>query len=241
MTGRRRARGRGWRCRRAALLVGLLLAVDGPFAAAQPVQLHGADGVPIAATLHRASDLAPAVVLVHMFTRTRDDWRRFAERLQASGITALAIDLRGHGGSGGASTPAPAMALDVQAGIDYLAAQAGARRIAVIGASLGATAALMASADDPRVGGVALVSPAADYRGVRLDAALRKYGDRPLLLVASSEDPYALRTVRGMVSAPATARQVHLSPVAGHGTQLPDRDPDVTAALVDWLRRTLLS
>lgn len=228
--------------RAAALLLGLLLAGDEAFAAGQPLQLRTSDGVAIAATIYRADGAtAPAVVLVHMFTRTKDDWRRFAERLQFSGLTALAIDLRGHGGSGGASAPAAAMALDVQAGIDFLAAETGGRGIAVVGASLGATVAVMAAAESPLVRGVALLSPAADYRGVRMDAALRKFGSRPMLLVTSSEDPYARRTVQGMVSGTATGRDQRVSPVAAHGTQLLERDPDVDAVLVDWLRRTLLS
>ena len=91
--------------------------------------------------------------------------------------------------------------------------------------------------------GVALISPAADYRGVRLDAG--RYANtarRPLLLVASTEDPYALRTVRALAGrGRAPAREQRLSPVAAHGHALLDRDPEVAAALVDWLRRTLLS
>ena len=103
--------------RRAVLLVlaGLFAAPASAAAAAQPLQLRTADGVTIAAMLYQSDREAPAVVLVHMYTRTKDDWRPFAERLQAAGLTALAIDLRGHGASGGLSTPAPAMALDVQA------------------------------------------------------------------------------------------------------------------------------
>ena len=228
--------------RRAGLaLVGLLLAADGVLAAGQPVQLRASDGVTIAATVYPANGSASAVVLVHMFTRTRDDWRAFAERLQETGLTALAIDLRGHGASGGVATPVPAMALDVQAGIDFLAAQAGVRGIAVVGASLGASAAILAAADSPLVRGVALLSPSTDYRGVRIDAALRKYGGRPMMLIASTDDPLAARTVRGLVTAtpPVPAREQRLSLVAAHGTQILDRDPDVATALVDWLRRTV--
>ena len=62
-----------------------------------------------------------------------------------------------------------------------------------------------------------------------------------MLLVTSSDDPYALRTVQDMVAGGAGRREQRVSPVAAHGTQLLDRDPDVDAALVDWLRRTLLS
>jgi alpha-beta hydrolase superfamily lysophospholipase len=226
----------------ALLVPALLVVAHDAVAAGQPLQLRTTDGITLAATVYDAADAAaPAVVLVHMFTRTRDDWRPFAERLQASGVTALALDLRGHGGSGGAAAPSAAMGLDVQAAVTALAARPGVRRIGVVGASLGASAALLAAAELPLVRGVVLLSPASDYRGVRLDAALRKYGDRPMLLVTSSEDPYALRTVRGMVTDTTTAREQRVSPVAAHGSQLLERDPDVASALVDWLRRTLLS
>ena len=112
--------------------------------------------------------------------------------------------------------------------------------IGLVGASFGATAALLAAGELPVVKAVALVSPAADYRGVRLDPGLRKYGARPLLLVASTEDPYALRTVRALTEEAPPARQVRLSAVHAHGSQLIDRDPEVAASLVDWLRQTLL-
>lgn len=210
-------------------------------ARAADVQLRTADGITIAGTFHEAAGPAPAVVLVPMYTRTRDDWRGFAERLHASGFSTLAIDLRGHGGSGGASTPAPAMALDVRAAIDFLAARPAVRAIGVVGASLGASVGLMAAAEAPLVRGVAMLSPAADYRGVRLDAAVKKYAARPLFLVASTEDPLAARTVRGLVADAVPAREQRLSLVAAHGTLILERDPDVAAALVDWLRRTLLS
>jgi len=226
----------------------LILALS--FVAAQPravaaasvaVALRASDGVALTATLYEADSAAPAVVLVHMYTRSKDDWRTFAERLQSQGLTALAVDLRGHGGSGGAPTPAVAMALDVRAAIDFLAARPGVRGIGVAGASLGASLALLAAAEVSMVRGVALLSPASDYRGVRLDAASRKYGGRPLLLIASSADPYALRTLRDLIPEASTSRDQRVSAVVGHGTQLVDRDPDVATALVDWLRRTLLS
>lgn len=230
-----------------ALVVALVLRATGDAAAAsRQVQMRAADGVALAASVYDAPvSAAPAVVLVHMLTRTKEDWRPFAERLQAAGMTALAFDLRGHGQSEGSSAPAAAMALDVQAALKWLAERpdGGSARVAVVGASLGATLAVLAAAEAPAVRGLALLSPAADYRGLRLDSAARKYGARPLLAVASSEDPYALRTVRALSGdAPAMPmRESRVSAVAAHGTQLLDRDPELAAALVDWLRRTLLS
>ncbi len=223
----------------------MLLATSGAAQAAnRAVPLRAADGVALAATVYDApSSPAPAVVLVHMLTRTKEDWRPFAERLQAAGITALALDLRGHGQSEGSAAPALAMALDVRAAVAWLAgrSEVTAGAVAIVGASLGASLALIAAADTPTVRSVALLSPASDYRGVRLDAAAKKYGNRLLLLVASSEDPYALRTVRALTGEPQSAHEQRISPQAAHGSHLVDRDPDVATALVDWLRRTLLS
>ena len=122
-----------------------------------------------------------------------------------------------------------------------LAARPGVRGIAVAGASLGATAALSAAADAPAGRGVATLSLVSDYRGVRMDAAVKKYGGRPLFLVASTDDPLAARTLRGLVAEAPPAREQRLSLVAAHGTVILERDPDVAVALVDWLRRTLLS
>ncbi|MEZ5418955.1 MAG: alpha/beta fold hydrolase [Vicinamibacterales bacterium] len=217
----------------------LLLARPGD-AAPLAVQLHTSDGIGLAAALYDVPD-APAVVLVPMYTRTKDDWRAFAERLQAAGIASLAIDLRGHGGSAGPSGPSPSMALDVRAAVDFLAARSGVRAVGIVGASLGANVALLAAAEATLVRGVALISPASDYRGVRIDAAVRKYGARPMYLVASTEDPLAARTVRGLVAEGLPSREQRLSLVTAHGTLVLERDPDVAAALVDWLRRTLLS
>ena len=230
--------------RLAGALLTLLVTSVAAHAANRAVPLRTADGVALAATVYDAPSLpAPAVVLVHMLTRTKEDWRPLAERLQAAGITALALDLRGHGQSEGSAAPASAMALDVRAAVAWLAArpEVAAGAVAIVGASLGASLALIAAADTPTVRSVALLSPAADYRGVRLEAAAKKYGNRPMLLVASSEDPYALRTVRAMTGGHQPAHEQRISNQAAHGSHLVDRDPDVAAALVDWLRRTLLS
>jgi len=227
----------------AALAAAPALALPSAAIATETVQLRAADGTAVAATLYPAPrGPAPAVVLVHMLTRSRDDWRGFAERLQAAGAACLALDLRGHGASSGSAAPSAAMALDVGAAVAWLTARSDvtAGAIAVVGASFGATAALLAAGESASVKAVVLISPAADYRGVRLDGGLRKYGSRPMLLVASTEDPYALRTVRALTEDEPPGRQLRLSALAAHGSHLLDRDPDAAAAVVDWLRQTLL-
>jgi alpha-beta hydrolase superfamily lysophospholipase len=185
---------------------------------------------------------APAVVLVHMLGRSSDEWRGIAERLEAAGIASLALDLRGHGRSGGNGSELPAMIVDVRAALSWLAAQPGVRpdALGVVGASLGASLAALAVAEAPAVRAIALISPSLDYRGLRLDAGvMRKLGTRRVWLAASTDDPYALRTVRELTQE-GGAHEQRLSGVRGHGTTLLWADQDLSQALVDWLRQTLI-
>ena len=231
-------------CRRSVGVLLISLCCPGALcAASRPVSLTSADGVALAAELYEASNRpAPGIVLVHMLGRSKDEWDSVAGRLQDAGASVLAIDLRGHGHSSGSAAQLAPMVEDVRAAIAWLAARPGVRpgSLAVVGASLGANLAALAAADAPIVGALALVSPSLDYRGLRLDAGvIKKLGDRPLWLAASTQDPYALRTLKE-VAAGSGPREQRLSETPAHGTRLLADDPDLVRALVDWLRRTLL-
>jgi dienelactone hydrolase len=235
----------GW-----ALAALLLFGASADAAVSRPVTIRSDDGVALAATFYEAPrQPAPAVILLHMQTRSRDDWQAFAHRLADSGIHALAIDFRGHGGS--AAGPAgndgqpnlSRLVLDVQAARNYLAGRPEAVRgssIGILGASIGANVAILHAAGDGSIRSLALLSPGLDYRSLRTEAALRKYGTRPALLVAGGDDPYALRSVRELAKAGEGLREVKTLGPAGHGTVMLSRDPDLERALVDWFQRTLL-
>ena len=60
------------------------------------------------------------------------------------------------------------------------------------------------------------------------------------LLVASSEDPFALRSARQAVTMGDGPRELRVLSGAGHGTVMLTRQPDLVDALVDWFLRTLL-
>ena len=57
--------------------------------------------------------------------------------------------------------------------------------IGIAGASIGANLAVLDAADDPGVRSIALLSPGLDYRGLRIEAAMKKYGARPALLAGA--------------------------------------------------------
>ncbi|OFW10245.1 MAG: hypothetical protein A3H96_18330 [Acidobacteria bacterium RIFCSPLOWO2_02_FULL_67_36] len=229
-----------------ALLLLLLVLPAG--AASQRVSIRTDDGVTIAATWYEPSArMAPAVILVHMLHRSRRDWEPVASLLASEGIGALAIDLRGHGESSGttgegAQPDYSAMVRDVAAARRYLAARSDVQQahVGIAGASLGANLAVLEAAGDPSIASLALLSPSLDYRGLRIEPAARKYGNRPALLVSSDDDPYATRSVKDLKEAGGGPRETLLVSRAGHGTTMLGRAPDLSRALVDWFRRTLL-
>jgi pyridoxine 5-phosphate synthase len=227
------------------VLLSILLSPPPAEAAGTRVSVPSTDGVALAGEFYEASSRpAPAVLLVHMLSRSRGDWGSLPDRIRDAGMTALAIDLRGHGQSSGSAQDLQAMVGDVRAAAQWLTTRAGVRgdQIAIVGASLGASLALLAAVDVPQVRAVALLSPSLDYRGLRTDAALvKRLGPRSIWLAASDQDPLALRTLRDMAAEPSGPREQHVSSALAHGTVLLDKDGDVARTLVDWLRRSLLS
>lgn len=213
-----------------------------PEAAGRVVALRLADGRTVSGLWMEAqSRPAPAVVLVPMLGRSHDEWQPTAQRLSDVNINALAIDLPG---TAVPDSPAELARWHqaVRAAVTYLAGQPAdvkSGAIGVVGASLGASLALVDAADDPAVASLALVSPALDYRGVRIDSLMPSYGSRPALLVASVHDPYAARSVRALAQDASGAREVRWSNIAAHGTNLLSRDPELATAVVDWFQRTL--
>lgn len=218
-----------------------LLAASPAFAAGRAVSFRGDDGRTINATVFEPSQRpAPGVVLVPMLGRTKDDWDAIGQRLADANILALAIDLPATSSPGDPKALA-AWSNDVRAAVSYLGSRSEVRAgtIGVAGASLGASLAALAAADSGAVRSLALVSPSLDYRGVRIDAALKQYGGRPALLLASSRDPYAARSVRELAKDPPGTRDMRVSDVAAHGTVLLARDPDLVRTLIEWFQATL--
>ena len=230
-----------------AAFVAVLLFAPLTFAGTQHVTIRTEDGVSLAGTWYEpGARQAPAVILVHMLHRNRNDWEPLATRLASEGIGALAIDLRGHGESSGSvdngETPDySALVRDVVAARRYLMSRSDVQQghIGIAGASIGANLAVMEASADTSIASLALLSPSVDYRGLKIDAAMKKYAARPALFVASDEDPYALRSSKDLQKAGPGIRELLVLSHAGHGTAMLSRDADLARAIVDWFHRTL--
>jgi len=231
----------------AFLLAALFPAIDA-VAGTQRVTIRTDDGVTLAATWYEpGTRSAPAVILVHMLHKTRHDWDAVASQLASEGIGALALDLRGHGESSGTlpegeGADYSVLVRDVTAARKYVATRSDVvpSRIGIAGASIGANLAVLAAAGDATVATMALLSPSSDYRGLHIDAAMKKYGSRPALLIASDDDAYAMRSVKDLQKAGGGKREVLILTHAGHGTVMLGHDSDLARTLVDWFHRTLL-
>ncbi len=109
-----------------------------------------------------------AVLFVHGKDACRGDEFKtpsapLARQLAAAGFAVLAIDLRGHGTSSRARlTYGACERHDVLGAVDWLRAQ-GHRRLGVLGASMGASTALLAAADEPAIQALVADSPFADF------------------------------------------------------------------------------
>jgi pimeloyl-ACP methyl ester carboxylesterase len=132
------------------------------------VTLHTADGVALAADIWSPDDAAgdgaaSAVVLVHGFTAHRRDpsVMAMAHDLRDAGHAVVVHDMRGHGESEGLCTLGDRERHDVAAAV--AAARDLAPRVVVVGASLGAIAALRYAVDDPGLAGVVTVSSPAQW------------------------------------------------------------------------------
>lgn len=208
-------------------------------AAPRPVSFRAPDGRTINAIVNEAAVRpAPAVVLVPMLGRPKEDWQAAGQRLADANITALLIDLPGQTAPGDAEALG-AWHRDIRAAIDYLFSRGDVRSVGVAGASLGGNLAAVEAAADERVRSLVIVSPSLDYRGIRIEGPMRQYGARPALLIAGRQDFYAARSARELASEPPGIRELQWSDLAAHGTALLSREPDLVRALVEWFQRTL--
>lgn len=200
------------------------------------VSIDSEGGVKIAGTMYPAANSSsPAVLMLHQWMSDRHSYDDLAKRMQAKGFAVLTIDGRGFGEStkaadGSAIAPSrsneavTAMKADVNAAFEFLSKQdnVSPTRIGIVGASYGSSLALISAADNEKVKAVALLSPGVNYFGnMPVEPAIRKYGNRSLLLVAAEDDKQSANSVRKLKEAGASERhEVKIYPKGGHGTGL---------------------
>lgn len=204
-------------------------------AAPRRVTFRAADGATLSGAYYEPSRRpAPGILLLHMLRRSHTDWDTAAAQLSDAGFAVLSLDFR-------SGDDLAALANDVRAAKSFLRERPEVigTDLGIAGASIGANLAIVDAADDPGVMSLALLSPGLDYKGLRTEAAMKKYGGRSALLIGSTGDPYSARSIRQLITLGPGAREVRFTEVPAHGTVLLSRDPGLVGALVDWFKRTL--
>jgi len=206
-----------------------------------------ADGVQLHATWKPspAGAAAPAVLLVHAFSRERKDLAPLADELLARGFSTLAVDLRGHGESvwkGGAriglspslqSSPT-AFPRDVEAACAWLRSRAS--RVGVVGLSLSGNLAALATATGWADAGVAVSAYAERLPAL---AGSRPTAARGLLVLASEADPGRAESARTLDAAGRDPKAVVVFPGAAHALDLLTFEPGARKAAIEWLEARL--
>lgn len=175
--------------------------------------VHGAERVPATLLLPPGERPAPAALLLHGFSSSKERMVQSVGRaLQRRGVASLALDLPFHGERDGGRDEIPyrnPLALvtawssavrEARAAIAWLATQpeVNAERIGVLGYSLGGFLALMTASEEPAVHAVTLAAAgdlpdstpylALVRRAVDPLRAARTLRGRPLLLVNGRRD-----------------------------------------------------
>jgi uncharacterized protein len=138
-------------------------------------RLRSADGTLLQGTYLPGPAPSPgAVLLLHGFAanRRKPAYARLADGL-ARRLSVLALDLRGHGGSGGSSTFGDREAEDALAGIGWLR-RYGHRKVVLVGMSMGGTAALHATWLGAEVDGVVAISAPARFRDPPFEGPMKR-------------------------------------------------------------------
>jgi pimeloyl-ACP methyl ester carboxylesterase len=155
-------------------------------------------------------------VLAHVSGSDQSAWFSFATRLSERGYRVVTFNFRGYGESQGSRQTA-LFGRDVEAAVDYLKGES-SKRIAIVGADVGGTAALVA-AKAPTVNGVIAVSAPAQLSGMDGVAAV-KLLTAPKLFIAAHDRKGDVQAAEELYRNAADPREIKILAGGGYGTDL---------------------
>jgi pimeloyl-ACP methyl ester carboxylesterase len=193
---------------------------DGCTARAGDLRFRASDGTRLVG--HRFGRGQTAVVLAHMTPGDMCQWATYARRLAKLGYLALVIDLRNHGQSQRRAIGADrGYGMDVAAGAK-LVRRLGARKVFLVGGSIGGSAVLAGGTRAP-VDGVVSVSGAADLADA-IDLVPQL--GAPVLFLAGRYDVDFANDAKRLYDATGSAdKTLKILNRGEHGTQLVGSSP----------------
>jgi pimeloyl-ACP methyl ester carboxylesterase len=211
------------------------------------VNLVTADEIEIAGKYIPGS-LPHGVIFLHARPATKESWDAFAEQVSEAGFHTLAIDLRGHGHSGGKhyesmnDEETQKSILDVITAVEYLHKQNPDMKIGFVGASIGANLALQYAAANP-ASFVALLSAGLNYRGIETGrTAVSLPDDLPIYFITALDDSRvegnSTQTETLYNACSSTKKSLKVFREGGHGTEIFQANPEFPAELLAWIKES---
>lgn len=213
----------------------------------QRVEFTTADDIKIVGDYYAPNqESSRGAALLHMMPADRKSWQEFAEKLSAGGYHVLAIDLRGHGESGGgdyhnfSDKDHQASIQDVQGAVKYLEKH-GVTEIMLGGASIGANLTVQFMAANQNIPKGFALSAGLDYYDVRaIDESSKLSPSQNILFVGSYDDGGKSSNNCGKMAeelyAAATAKKEKIIfETGGHGTRLFASHPDLMDQIINFL------
>ena len=154
---------------------------------AEAVEIRTEDGLTLDGRYFRGHSEQQLVILLHAYPSDQTEWFEVASELGAA-RSVLTFDFRGYGASEG-SKDADEAAKDTLAAIEWARAQ-GIDQIALVGASMGGTAAIVAATEAAVAGvvaGVVAISAPVSMGGMDAEDAIAEV-EAPILLIAAEDD-----------------------------------------------------
>jgi hypothetical protein len=197
---------------------------------ARRVRFRASDGKPVKGVYRPAGAAAPAVVLVNGLVGGADQWDAFVPHLYEAGFATLAYDGRG-------GVDAAELVKEVGGAVAFLRRRrdVDARRLGIVGSSVGASTAVLAMTGPDRrpLRAAVALSPLA-ARALDTLMEEHRYHPRNVLFVSDHREKSSVEPLtRGAIGS-GTA----VSEMIGHGVALLKTETNRRVVL-DWLERHL--
>jgi pimeloyl-ACP methyl ester carboxylesterase len=167
---------------------------------------------------HRFGRGATAVIFAHERRGGACDWIPYARRLARLGYLTIAFDFRGYGASQRSTKsryPADVIAAA------KLSRSLGAKKVVLVGASMGGTSVLIAGANGrPAVDGVVAVSAPSVYGDMNAVTAVPKLGMPVLYLAGDKDDGFADDSRTLYAATGSNAKMLEIVDSSSHGVRL---------------------
>ena len=189
------------------------------------VTFPATDGVRLAGRLFGPERARTGVVLAHMLPADQRSWFDVADRLGSMGYAALTFDFRGFcpGGDGGCSQgPKNVAAIwqDVEGAVAFLRSR-GIGSIALVGASMGGTASLIAAAKEGSgIAAVVTLSAPSSISGLNAGPDVLANVTAAKLFIAGDGDGVAAQTAQAFYDQSPEPKDVQIVTSDDHGTDL---------------------